>query len=286
MTTALSILLPVRNEGLNLKIMLQILRATVEVPHEVLVICDSPNDASIRTAEPMQSEYPYLRIVINDKGRGVVNAIRSGVEASRGDVVLIFAADEIGPVLAVEDMLALIDEGVDFVSGTRYAHGGRRLGGSVVGGALSRTANKLFHRFLGSSLTDSTTGIKMFRKEAFDRLDIQSRPIGWAVAFEMSIKAQLLGLKLGEVPIVSIDRLYGGKSSFRLGPWVSEYLRWFAWGATRVSRRNGAAVAVRVPVSLGGPPREPAARRRPGAASEDTLTSSNGERVRPATLDP
>jgi len=44
-------------------------------------------------------------------------------------VILIFAADEVGPVLAIEDMIALIREGCDFVSCTRYAHGGRRLGG-------------------------------------------------------------------------------------------------------------------------------------------------------------
>ena len=54
----------------------------------------------------------------------------------------------------------------------------------------------------------------MFRPELFEQLHLEARPIGWAVAFEMGIKAQLAGLKLGEVPIVSIDRLYGGKSTF------------------------------------------------------------------------
>jgi hypothetical protein len=46
----------------------------------------------------------------------------------------------------------------------------------------------------------------------------------------MAMKAQLAGWKLGEVPVISIDRLYGGKSTFRLGPWTAEYLRWFIWG--------------------------------------------------------
>ena len=35
----LSILMPVRNEGINLKIMLKILRAVLEIEHEVLVVC-------------------------------------------------------------------------------------------------------------------------------------------------------------------------------------------------------------------------------------------------------
>src|SRR5579864_505375 len=156
----LSILLPVRNEGINLKIMLKILRAVLEIPHEVLVICDYLEDTSIPVVTAMQGEYSNLRLIHNQLGRGVTNAIRAGVEAARGEYVLIFAADEIGPVLAIEDMLALMDEGCDFVSCTRYAHGGRRLGGSVVGQVLSHTANRLFHAFSGCVLTDATTGIK------------------------------------------------------------------------------------------------------------------------------
>ena len=246
----LAILLPVLNEGINLRIMLKILRATVDVPHEVLVVCDSPDDDSIPVVEAMESEYPNARVVLNKLGRGVINAIRAGVAATEAEIILIFAADEVGPVLAVDDMLTLIREGNEFVSCTRYAHGGRRLGGSAIGGVLSRTANRLFCRVGGSVLTDATTGIKMFRRSLFEKLDLQSRPIGWACAFEMSIKAQLLGVRLGEVPIVSIDRLYGGKSTFKPGPWTVEYLRWFAWGALRLHGAPHAAPAVRIPQSI------------------------------------
>src|ERR1700719_339711 len=245
----LSILLPVRNEGINLRIMLKILRAVVELPHEVLVVYDSANDDSIPVVDEVRKIYPELRGVHNQSGNGVVNAIRAGVAASEGDVVLIFAADEVGPVLAIEDMIALIQDGCDFVSCTRYAHGGRRLGGSFIGGTLSFSANWLFHRVCGSPFTDATTGIKMFRKEIFPALKLESRPVGWAVAFEMAIKAQHVGLRLGEVPIVSIDRLYGGESTFRLGPWVTEYSRWFLWGwqARFTNPRSNEKAMVRIP---------------------------------------
>lgn len=246
----LTILLPVRDEGLNLQIMLKILRATVDVEHEVLVVCDNAQDQSIPHVEAMRPENPNVRVVLNSRGRGVINAITSGVQAATGDVVLIFAADEVGPVLAIDDMLQLIEQGCDFVSCTRYAHGGRRLGGSLIGGVLSRTANRLLHGLARSSFTDCTTGIKMFRRSVFESLDLASRPIGWAVAFEMSIKAQLLGLRLGEVPIVSIDRLFGGESTFRVGAWTSEYSRWFIWGAPRLWRRGRSSVAVRIPSSI------------------------------------
>lgn len=235
----ISILMPVRNEGINLKIMLQILRAVLESDHEVLVVCDDPGDTSIPVVQEMQQDYPNLRLVLNQYGRGVTNAIRAGVDAARGEYILIFAADEVGPVLAIEDMLKLLREGVDFVSCTRYAHGGRRLGGSLIGQILSRIANRLFRTLSGCILTDATTGIKMMKRSVYYQLALEARPVGWAVAFEMSMKAQIAGLRLGEVPIISVDRLYGGESTFRVGPWTIEYLRWFLWGVRQLRGNTG-----------------------------------------------
>jgi dolichol-phosphate mannosyltransferase len=255
--TVLSIVMPVRNEGINLRIMLKILRAVVDATHEVLVVYDREGDDSLPVVEAMMPIYPELRLILNTRGVGVLNALAAGIAEARGKYVLIFAADEVGPVLAIDDMLALMDEGCDFVSCTRYAHGGRRLGGSWIGGVLSKAANRGFCRLSGLGLTDATTGIKMFHRELFATLDLQARPIGWAVTFEMAIKAQLAGLALGEVPIVSIDRLYGGKSTFVLGPWVSEYLRWFIWGlrrSWRVARGAQPPTRVRIPAAtaMGG----------------------------------
>ena len=85
----MSILLPVRNEGINLRIMLKILRAVVEVPHEVLVVYDSANDDSIAVVNEVHQIYPELRGIQNTLGHGVVNAIRAGVAASEGDKPLI-----------------------------------------------------------------------------------------------------------------------------------------------------------------------------------------------------
>jgi len=230
----LSILIPVRNEGLNLRIMLKLLPAVVDVPHEVVVVYDFPEDDSVPVVLAMQGDYPNLHGVQNTLGKGVINALRAGVKAAKGEYVLIFAADEVGPVLAIDPMLELMESGCDFVSCTRYANGGRRLGGSLIGGILSRAANWMFYYVAGSALTDCTTGVKMFRRSAFELLNLEAKPVGWAVAFEMAIKAELLGLRLGEVPIISIDRLYGGTSTFQVGPWVREYLRWFMWGMKRL----------------------------------------------------
>lgn len=254
----LTILLPVRNEETNLRVMLRIMHTVLEYPHEVLVIHDVANDRSIPIVKEAQPGYPGLRLVHNQLGPGVINAIRAGVATARSDIITILVADDTGPVLVVDDMLALMRENCDFVSCTRYAHGGRRLGGSLIGGILSRTANWLFFRVARSPFTDATTGCKMFRRSDFERFRLESRPIGWAFAFEMAIKAQHLGLKPGEVPLVSIDRLFGGQSSFQLGSWLIEYLRWFLWGLRRAFA-NGLwrrrQIQIRVPAFYqSGPP--------------------------------
>gem|GEM_PF-5761951 len=117
----LSILIPVRNEGLNLRIMLKILKAVVEVGYEVLVIYDRADDDSVPVVEELREEQPQLRGIHNTLGAGVINAIRAGVEEARGEYILIFAADEAGPVLAIEEMLKLMEQGCDMVKGAVYA---------------------------------------------------------------------------------------------------------------------------------------------------------------------
>lgn len=245
--TKLSILLPVRNEGMNIAIMLRVLNALIRIPYEILVIYDTKDDSTIPAAESVMQDYSNIHLVFNDLGVGVVNALKKGIEVSTGEYILIFAADELGPVVSIEEMIALLDSGVDLVSCTRYAHGGRRLGGSLIGGILSRVGNRWFRYLSGSAFSDATTGIKMFRKSMLERVRLESRPIGWAVVFELAIKAQCEGFKLGEVPIISIDRLYGGKSTFKVGSWMKEYLRWFFYGVRRLHGMKKPRIKVKIP---------------------------------------
>jgi dolichol-phosphate mannosyltransferase len=226
---ALSIVVPVRNDAPSVNAMVRILSAIVDVPNEIVVVYDDSDDICIPVIERLRPRYRNLRGVHNDHARGLLPALTAGVAAARGEYVLIYAADEIGPVLAIDNMLHAMEAGCEFVSATRYARGGRRYGGSLLGHVLSRVANLAFGLCSATAFSDSTTGIKMFRRDVFPRL----KPIGgagWSCAFEMAIRAQLIGLRLGEVPIVSIDRLFGGESTFEPIPWLIAYFRVFVWG--------------------------------------------------------
>ncbi len=234
----LSIIVPVFNEGDNLKIILKIFRALVDVNHELLVVHDIPNDDSIPVVKAFEHEYTGLRLVHNQRGRGVINAIKSGIAAAQGDYILIIAADDVGPIPSINPMVELLDQGSDFINGTRYAHGGHNVGGAMLGKIISTAANRLFYHLAGCAFTDPTFGVKMFRKEIFNRITLEAQPIGWAFSFELAMKVQMLGVRLAEYPIVSVNRMYGGTSSLRVARWCKEYLRWFFWGIKELRRSN------------------------------------------------
>ena len=235
----LTIIMPVRNEGVNLRMILKIIGALVEVPYEVLVVYDSTEDDSIPVAEEMQKKNPAIIPLYNTLGIGVINAVKTGVAAAKGEYVLILPADDVGAIFGISKMLAEIEKGYDLVSATRYAKGGKVVGGAVTSRLLSRMVNKLFGVFAGSALTDSTVGIKMFKREVFNMISFECKPVGWAFAFEMAIKSHVLGLRVSEVPIVSINRFYGGTSTFKLNRWVSEYVRWFVRGLLNIRFKHG-----------------------------------------------
>lgn len=230
----LSIVMPVRNDGINLRTIVKIIEALVTTRHEIIVVYDSPDDDAIPAVAELQKQFTDLFPVHNTRGRGVVKALTAGIEIARGEYVVTYAADDIGPALILDKMVALMDTGCDYLNMTRYERGGRCFGGSVVEKILSRTANKSFQYFSASVFTDCTMGFKMFRRSIFPAFELSNRHAGWSFAFEMAIKAQLLGVRVGEVPVVSINRPYEGKSTLNLREWVKAYLRWYLYGVRRL----------------------------------------------------
>ena len=235
MNKELSIILPVHNEKESLAIMVRLLISSLKFPHEIIIVHDSKEDNALDEANKLKKEFSNIKVIHNTIGRGVRNAVETGIQNSSHQLILITAVDEIFPIISIDLMLEkLLNGNFDFISGTRYSKGGSRLGGSLIGSILSRIANKVFNYLSKIELTDCTTGIKMFKKEVWNNISFQSKQVGWAFAFEFSIKAYINGYKTSEYPIKSVDRLFGGSSTFKFGPWVKEYLKLFIWGIKKI----------------------------------------------------
>jgi dolichol-phosphate mannosyltransferase len=237
MNKELSIILPVRNEKESLEIMVRLLNSTLQFTFEVLIVFDNDKDNSVPVANSLIKEFSNIKLIHNQRGYGVKNAIDAGVKIAKYEIILINAVDEIFPIISIEKMVDLIlDQDFDLISGTRYSKGGLRIGGSLIGSILSKFANKLFKYITEIPISDCTTGIKMMKKSVWQNTKFTSKPVGWVFAFELSIKSWIAGYKISEYPLKSVDRLFGGSSTFKPMPWIREYFRCFMWGLKQAKK--------------------------------------------------
>lgn len=243
LTTApeLTIVVPVYNEPENIEPTLRRLAAAIHVPAETLVVYDFDADTTVPVVLGMQAELPQVRLLRNDLGRGVLNAMKAGIAAARGEYVLITMADGSDEVELVDGMVALARDGADVVAASRYMKGGRQEGGPLLKRTLSRLAGLSLHWVGRLPIHDATNNFKLYRRTFLDSVRIESKG-GFELAIELSVKADLDGRRLTQVPTTWRDRT-AGQSRFRLRAWLPLYLRWylhlFRGRLRRLSRRPG-----------------------------------------------
>ncbi len=223
----LSIVLPVHNEAENVASVLRGLTRAVRTSHEILVVYDFDEDSTVPVVRALQSDLPHVRLQRNSRGRGVLNAMRAGIDAARGELVLISMADGSDEPEVVDRMVELARGGADVVAASRYVPGGRQLGGPRLKGSLSRAAGLSLHLLAGLTIHDATSNFRLYRRPFLESVTIQSRAgFELALELELTVKAHRAGFWLAEVPTTWRDRS-AGTSGFQLRRWLPQYLRWY-----------------------------------------------------------
>ena len=234
MNSDLSIVVPVYNEGENIRHLLEEIETKVGDPiNEVVLVYDFEEDDTlpvVRRAVHNQSYSFPIRLVRNAWGRGALNAIRTGFKEARGPMVLVCMADLSDDLNVVPTMLKRMREGCDVVCGSRYMRGGRHDTGPLLKRTLSRLAGVSLHWLVGIPTHDITNSFKMYRKDFLGRLTLESTG-GFEIGMEIVVKTFALGGKIAEVPSIWTDRS-AGTSRFRLWKWLPNYLRWY-WFALK-----------------------------------------------------
>ena len=181
-----------------------------------------------------------MRLHKNELGRGVLNAIRSGIEAGTAPFVLVAMADGSDDFSDVDTMVEAARGGADIVAASRYMRGGKQVGGPALKKILSRVAGVTLYWFGRVPTHDPTNNFKLYRRSFLDSVDIESRG-GFELALELSVKATLGGRRIAEVPTTWSDRT-AGTSNFKFRAWLPLYLYWYAYlyraRAARVLRRT------------------------------------------------
>jgi glycosyltransferase involved in cell wall biosynthesis len=223
-----SLVVPVFNEAENIVPFLRDVAAKVREPHEILLVYDFPEDTTLPAVAALGPPCPNVRLIHNTLGRGVLNALKAGFQASRGDVVVVMMADRSDEPADVAAMTRLVREGMDVVAGSRYCRGGRQEGGPLLKRTLSRLAGVSLHYLAGLPVRDATNNFRAYSRRVVEEIPIEGTS-SFALALELTVKAHGRGWRLSEVPTVWRDRT-AGQSRFRLWAWLPHYLRWY-WRA-------------------------------------------------------
>jgi dolichol-phosphate mannosyltransferase len=221
----LSLVVPVFNEAANIEEFVRAVEGAVREPHEILIVYDFSEDDTLPVLEGMQPPCASVRLVRNDLGRGVLNALKAGFKASRGDVVVVTMADCSDEPGDIPTLAALVRSGADVAVGSRYMRGGKQLGGPLLKRSLSRLASLSLHWLAGLPTHDATNNFRAYSRRMVDQIPIEATT-GFVLALELTLKAHWRGWTIREIPTIWRDRT-AGKSRFRLWGWLPHYLRWY-----------------------------------------------------------
>ena len=197
MTPELTILMPCLNEARTLGNCIAKAQRFLEqyrISGEVLVADNGSTDGSIELATGLNARVVAVPVL------GYGAALAAGIAAAKGEYVIMGDSDASYDFSALAPFVARLHEGYDLVMGNRYM-------GGIASGAMPP-----MHRYFGNPLLtavgrlffsckdsgDFYCGLRGFRKEAIQSLELQSR--GMEFALEMLIKAKMHGLRIIEVP--------------------------------------------------------------------------------------
>jgi glycosyltransferase involved in cell wall biosynthesis len=200
-----SLVIPTKNEAPNISWVLEQVPSYID---EIVLVDGRSTDATVVTARACR---PDLRIVAQQKnGKG--DALRAGFLAATGDIIVMIDADGSMSPKEISHFVHFLNNGFDFVKGSRFMGGGRSLDITPVRRAGNRFLLFLVNRLYGANLTDLCYGFCAFHRRYLPYLDLTTT--GFEIETQLTISALKSGLRIAEVPSVEMPRRCG-KSNLR-----------------------------------------------------------------------
>ncbi|MGD9576969.1 MAG: glycosyltransferase family 2 protein [Syntrophorhabdus sp.] len=199
----LSIIIPAFNEVAFLP---EVIRRVRETPYdkEIIIVDDGSTDGTLEYLKSLKEK--GVKVIPHKENIGKGAAVRSGLAASTGDVIIVQDADlEYDPRDYPALLGPIIDGKADVVFGSRFLGGPHRVlffWHSVGNFLITLISNML----TDLNLTDMETGYKVFRREVFNHISIESDRFGFEP--EITSKVAKKGFRIYEVPISYSGRGY------------------------------------------------------------------------------
>ncbi|MDH6575136.1 glycosyltransferase family 2 protein [Kitasatospora sp. MAP5-34] len=200
-THSVSLIVPARNEAQNIPWVFEQIPRCV---NEVILVDGSSTDATLTMAEHC---LPTVRSVQQSGGPGKGNALRTGFEAATGEYIVMMDADGSMWPGEIPHYLHFLDNGYDFVKGSRCIAGGGSLDFTRIRALGNRALLTVVNRLYHAKLTDLCYGFCAFRRSFLNELDLRSS--GFEIEAEMIAHALRSGLRIAEVPSLELPRRSG-----------------------------------------------------------------------------
>ncbi len=211
------VIIPTYNEIENLEPLVQQLLA-LRAGLDVLIVDDNSPDGTGQAADRLAAGHPEVQVIHRPGKLGLGTAYRAGFgwAIEKGTpLALTMDADFSHDPCYIPAMLQMAAE-YDLVIGSRYVRGGGAkdcVGWRV---ALSRAANLFAKAMLGLRVHDCTAGFRCYRCEVLRHLDLDSIfSEGYSFLIEMLYRVERAGYRVGEVPILFVNRRRGASKISR-----------------------------------------------------------------------
>ena len=206
-----SVIIPAYNEISTIEKILERVKQTGLV-REIIVVDDGSTDGTREYLRALNDD--LIRVVFHETNMGKGAAVRSGIKAAKGEVVIIQDADLEYDPRDYPELLKPIEEGIsDVVYGSRFLGGARRslyFWNMVANKLLTFLTNILYNNIL----SDMETGYKVFRRQLVEDIPLNAKRF----EFEPEFTAKILKRRIHiyEVPIRFNPREYSEGKKIRL----------------------------------------------------------------------
>ncbi|MBL8096844.1 MAG: glycosyltransferase family 2 protein [Anaerolineales bacterium] len=200
----LTVIIPCYNERATIARLVGRVRA--EAPEAEIIIVDDGSADGTRDILPEVAQASNARVLLHDKNGGKGKAIRTGLQAATGDILLIQDADlEYDPRDYPALLKPIIEGNADVVYGSRFLGAPRRammFWHMIANKLLTLMTNILYDTIL----SDMETGYKVFRRKVVEGLVLRANRFD----FEPEFTAKILRrrFRIFEVPITFVPREY------------------------------------------------------------------------------
>jgi dolichol-phosphate mannosyltransferase len=232
---AADIVIPVHNEGANIRSVLDSFAASLQYPIRVLICYDHEDDDTLTALQGYHAPFPV--VPVRNRGTGALGAVLTGLDQSTAPAVIVFPADDDFNAPRLNHMIARFRDGYDIVAGSRFMPGGSMEGCPLVKAVLVRCTAWFLWHIARVPTRDATSGLRLFSRRVIDRIPIESR-VGFAYSLELLVKVQRLGWPVSEVPFLWRERV-AGSSRFRVFAWAPQYLVWVRYALETTFLRRG-----------------------------------------------